>query len=86
MPFKVVEVWWDDAHVSTSDMSVKKAQRQKAVRTITIGYEIAKNEHGIVLAADIYPDDPKNVKIVNFIPHGCIEEIWEYIDVEDQDP
>ncbi len=79
---KTVEVTWLDAHVTTSDMSVKKAQRQKPVRTITVGYLVAENEHGVILAADIYPDDPKNVKIVNFIPWGVIDEYYQY---EDQD-
>ena len=76
----VVEVLWDDAWVENGDMSVKKAQRQKAVRTTTIAHLVAENEHGVVLATDAYPDDPKNVKIVNFIPWGCIVDYYEYVD------
>jgi len=79
---KVAEVHWDDAHVTTSDMSIKKAQRQKPVRTITVAYLAAENQHGVVLATDIYPDDVKNVKIVNFIPWGIITDYFIY---EDQD-
>ncbi len=79
---KVVEVWWDDAHVTTSDMSIKKAQRQKPVRTITIGCLVAENAHGVVLATDIYPDDAKNVKIVNFIPWGIITDYFIYEDID----
>ena len=78
----VVEVWWNDAHVTTSDMSIKKAERQKPVRTITVAYLVAENEHGVVLATDVYPDDAKNVKIVNFIPWGIITDYYTY---EDQD-
>ena len=74
----VVEVWWDDAHVTTSDMSIKKAQRQKAVRTVTVAYLVSENAHGVVLATDIYPDDAKNVKIVNFIPWGIITDYYTY--------
>ena len=79
---KVVEVHWDDAHVTTSDMSIKKAQKQKPVRTITVANLVAENSHGVVLATDIYPDDVKNVKIVNFIPWGIITDYYTY---EDQD-
>ena len=75
-----VEVIWDDAHVTTSEMSVKKAQKQKPVRTTTVAFLVAENEHGVVLATDSYPDDPKNVKIVNFIPWGCVVDYWEYVD------
>ncbi len=79
---RVVEVHWDDAHVTTSDMSIKKAQKQKPVRTITVANLVAENSHGVVLATDIYPDDVKNVKIVNFIPWGIITDYYIY---EDQD-
>ena len=79
---KVAEVHWDDAHVTTSDMSIKKAQRQKPVRTITVAYLVAENSHGVVLATDIYPDDVKNVKIVNFIPWGIITDHYIYEDQE----
>jgi len=78
---KVVEVHWDDAHVTTSDMSVKKAQKQKPVRTTTVAFLVAENEHGVVLATDSYPDDPKNVKIVNFVPWGCVVDFYEYEDI-----
>jgi len=80
IPFKIVEVSWLDAHVSTEEMSVKKAQRQKPVLTTTIASLVAENKHGVVLATDTYPEDPKNVKIVNFIPWGVIEEYWEFVD------
>ena len=76
----VAEVHWDDAHVTTSDMSIKKAQRQKAVRTVTVAYLVSENAHGVVLATDIYPDDAKNVKIVNFIPWGIITDYYTYED------
>jgi len=79
---KVVEVHWDDAHVTTSDMSIKKAQKQKSVRTITVAHLVAENEHGVVLATDIYPDDAKNVKIVNFIPWGIITDYFIYEDID----
>ena len=82
-PFEtVVEVSWLDAHVTTEEMSVKEAQKQKPVLTTTVATLIAENEHGVVLATDTYPEDPQNVKIVNFIPWGVIEEYWEFVDEE----
>ncbi len=80
---KVVEILWADAWTSGGDYSIKKAQTCKPIMTTTIGFLVSDNEHGITLAADIYEKDKKNVKIVNFIPHGMIEEYWELEDVED---
>ena len=79
---KVAEVHWDDAHVTTSDMSVKKALKQKPVRTITVAYLVGENAQGVSLATDIYPDDAKNVKIVNFIPWGIITDYYIYEDID----
>ena len=77
---KVVEVEWSDAWVESGDYSIKKAQKCKPIRTSTIGYLVAENEFGVSLATDIYEKDKKNVKIINFIPWGIIEEYWELID------
>ena len=78
---KVVEVIWEDAHVTTSDMSVKEAKKQKPVLTTTVAFLVAENEHGVVLATDSYPKDPKNVKIINFIPWGCVTDYYEFEDI-----
>ena len=79
---KVCEIVWLDAWVTSTDYSIKKAQKCEPVKTSTIGYLVSENEHGVTLAADIYDKDKKNVKIVNFIPHGMIEEMWIYEDPE----
>jgi len=82
---KVVEVHWSDAHVTTSDMSIKKAARQKPIKTTTVAYLVAENDDGVVLATDSYPDDPKKVKIVNFVPWGVIDEYYQYDEDETTD-
>ena len=82
---RIVEITWADAWVSSGDMSVKKAQSCEPIITHTIGYLIAENQHGVTVSADIYEKDKKNVKIVNFIPWGMVEEYVEYITVESDD-
>jgi len=77
---KVVEIVWLDAWVASGDFSIKKAQKCKPIKTTTIGFLVAENEHGVTVAADIYEKDLKNVKIVNFIGWGMIEEYWIYED------
>ena len=75
---KVCEVVWLDAWVESGDYSIKRAKKCKPIITSTIGYRVAENEHGGTLATDKYTKDKKNVKIVNFIPWGIIEEYWEF--------
>ena len=74
---KIVEVHWDDAHVDTGSTTISKAAKVKPIRTITVAYLVAENEHGVVLAADIYPETPKDAAIINFVPWGMIVEYWE---------
>jgi len=75
---KIVEVIWDDAHVTTESMSVDEAIKLKPIRTSTIGYLMANTEEGLSLATDIYPKSPKEGKIINFIGWGMIVEWYEY--------
>ena len=77
---KVVEVLWGDAHVSTSDISIKKAQEVKPIMTITVGFLVAENKDGIIIAMDTWPKHPKQVKVHTFIPWGMVEEYYEYIE------
>ena len=71
---KVVEITWDDAWCDSDGMTVKKASKSKAIRTISVGYLVSNNEFGLTIATDIYERDKKNVKIVNFIPHCMVIE------------
>ena len=74
----MVEVVWDDAHVDTGSTTTSKAMKIKPIRTRTLSYLVAENEHGVVLAADIYPETPKDAGIINFVPWGMIVEYWEF--------
>lgn len=76
---KRVEVIWDDAWVSTSEITVQAAGKLKPVRTYTIGYLMAENEHGVIVAADTYEKHKKHGKVHNLIPWGCIVEYWELV-------
>ena len=75
---KVVEVVWDDAHVTLDECSIKDAQKTKPIRTHTIAYLMAENDYGITLATDIFPSDPKKGHMINFVPWGMVVEYWEY--------
>ena len=78
MIMQVVEVIWDDAHVTTGAATLKSAKKIKPIRTHTIGYLMADTDEGIVVASDIYPKQPKSGGIINFIPHGMIVEWWDF--------
>ncbi len=76
---KIVEVHWNDAHVSTSEISLKSAGRVKPVLTETIGYLVADSDEGLVVAMDRWPKSPKHVKVHTFIPWGMVVDWWEYV-------
>ena len=75
---QVVEVAWNDAHCSTGETTLDDAKKTKPVLTHTIGYLMANTDEGVTLATDIYPDDPKCGKIINFITHDMIVEWWDF--------
>lgn len=77
-PLPRVEVIWLDAHVSTASLSVKQASKVKPVKTYSLGYLLAENDHGLVLVSDCYPDHKKEGRIPGFIPWGMITE-WRYL-------
>ena len=74
---KVVAVEWGDAFIDTDDFDPKEAEDTEPVYRTTVGWLICKNQHGYVLATDIYRDDPEvNAKM--FIPHGMVVCVTEY--------
>lgn len=77
---QIVEVLWGDAHVSTNDISIKKACNVAPIMTVTVGFLVAENDKGVVVAMDRWPKLPKEVKVHTFIPWGMIEEYYEYTD------
>ena len=74
----VIEVIWDDAFSSSSDMTIEKAHKNTPLRTHTIGYLLSENDAGITVCTDIYPKEPETGAHCSFIPHGMIVECWEY--------
>ena len=76
---KIVEVVWDDAHCSTGETTLKRAVKTKPVRTHTVAYLIAENEDGIVLGTDAYEKQPKDFRMINFIPWGCVVRYYEIV-------
>lgn len=65
-------VAWNDAHANTSCVEVKAAALLKPILTYSVGFVVAENEHGVVLATDLYHDHPEEVYGPIFIPHGII--------------
>lgn len=75
---QVVEVLWGDAHVSTNDISLKRASEVKPVMTVTVGFLVSENDDGLIIAMDRWPKHPKHVKVHTFIPWGMVEEYYEW--------
>ena len=78
---QIVEVIWDDAFSSSSEMSVEDALKAKPVRTHTVAFLLAENDAGVTLTTDRYPDDPKTGKLINFVPWEMIVGYWVFKDV-----
>lgn len=65
-------VVWDDAHANTASIERKSAAELKPIRTYSAGFVVAENQHGVVLASDLYHDHPDEAYGPMFIPHGMI--------------
>lgn len=77
--YKVAEVRWIDASISSSDFDRKSAQNTKPVDRWTIGYLIEETEDCVVLATDYYVKKKKEEfagKLV--IPWGIVTEYYIY--------
>ena len=77
MTDKIVVVQWGDAFIDTDDFDPKKATDTHPVYRKTVGFYIAKNQHGIVLATDLYAKKEDGAAAKMFIPWGMIDEWWE---------
>lgn len=73
---KVLMVSWGDAFIDCEDFDPKEAENTKPVYRKTVGFLIAKNQHGYVLATDTYDNDPE-VASKMFIPHGMVTGVTE---------
>jgi hypothetical protein len=74
---KIVVVWWGDAFIDTDDFDEKDAKKTEPVWRKTVGFLIARNQHGIVLATDEYDKKSDGVNAKMFIPEGMVKEVQE---------
>jgi len=73
--YKIVEVKWGDAFIDTEDFDEADAKKTEPVWRFTVGYLIAKNQHGYVLATDWYEKKEDGVAAKMFIPHGMTDGV-----------
>ena len=71
---KVVMIEWGDAFIDADDFSIEDAEATEPCYRTTVGFLIAKNQHGYVLATDVYRNE-KEVNAKMFIPHGMIIKV-----------
>ena len=75
---RVVVVKWGDAFIDCADFELKDAKKTEPVWRYTAGFFIAKNQHGIILATDMYDKKGDGAAAKMFIPWGMEEDRWEY--------
>lgn len=74
---KIIIVSWGDAFIDPEDFTVADGSITEPVYRKTVGYLIAKNEHGYVLSTDVYDNNEEIVAGRLFIPHGMVTGIEE---------
>jgi len=74
----IVVVEWGDAFIDTDDFDIKDAKETTPVYRTTVGFYIAKNQHGIILATDVYAKKEDGVAAKMFIPWGMVNK-WEEV-------
>jgi hypothetical protein len=72
VPSSVIVVKWGDAFIDTDDFKVEDADKTEPVWRYTTGFLIAKNQHGYVLATDLYEKKSDGAAARMFIPHGMV--------------
>ena len=77
--YKVVVVSWGDAFICPSDFNPKEAASTTPVYRKTVGWLIAKNKHGYVLATDTF-DDSEDVSAKMFIPRGMVDSVVSLVE------
>ena len=76
--YRVAEVRWDDASISTSDFSRKTAKKTTPVDRWTVGYLVEETDKCIVLATDWYVSKKGKEEFAGklVIPWGIVTEYW----------
>lgn len=72
---KIVEIKWGDAFIDTDDFKPEEAHTTEPVYRRTVGYLIAKNQHGYVLSTDRYEKPEDGVAAKMFIPKGMVVQL-----------
>lgn len=73
---RILIVSWGDAFIDPEDFEIEDAESTKPVYRKTVGFLIAKNQYGYVLATDTYDEEPE-VAGKLFIPHGMVTGVEE---------
>lgn len=73
---RVLIIEWGDAFIDCDDFDPEEAQNTKPIYRKTVGFLIAKNQHGYVLSTDVYNDEPE-VAGKLFIPLGMVTSVTE---------
>jgi len=74
---KIVCIEWGDAFIDTDDFDAEDAAKTEPVYRTTVGYFVARNQHGYVLATDKYRDPEDGVAAKMFIPNGMVIKVTE---------
>ena len=82
---RVVVVEWGDAFIDSEDFSIEEAQKTEPVYRKTVGFFIARNKYGIVLATDLYADPEDGAAGKLFIPLGMVLRVYELSYSEEKD-
>lgn len=72
---KVVIIHWGDAFIDTDDFKIEDAKNTEPVYRRTVGFLIAKNQHGLVLCTDLYKDPKDGAAAKMFIPKGMVDKV-----------
>lgn len=78
----IAVVEWGDAYIDTKDFTRKKAKTFKAIRRSSVGFLVAENDEGIVLATDKFKKKKDGYSAPMFIPWGMV---INYYHLEDND-
>ena len=72
----VLKIEWGDAFIENDDFTQEEADATEPVYRTSVGFLISKNQHGYVLATDVYRDSTE-VAARMFIPHGMVVSVKE---------
>ena len=78
VPGTVIVIKWGDAFIETDDFKPEKAGDTEPVWRYSTGFLIAKNQHGYILATDLYEKKRDGAAAKMFIPHGMVVGVKKF--------